>query len=280
MKGLESRVRDALVNIQHFLDANSAVLGPVNTSGAKQDLDGAAAALSGNAVSQGEHTTAATGETRKERSIRVSIRRQYLRPIAQVAATRSPDVPQLGTLRLPSVKLRGASFVDAANAVANNAEPYAAVLVAAGLKLDFLAELRGKLQEIETSRGERVDHVRVRKSSTIALAAAAKNGARWGDRAAHSGQCAVACGMEIGEARGEEARFGAVGWRERGCRCALIGGAPQPFRAGRRVSGRTPARYTAPDPWSPPRRIHAGEAGMRRSAHTRRLLRSDRSSSA
>jgi hypothetical protein len=176
MKGLESRVRDALVNIQHFLDANSAVLGPVNTSGAKQDLDGAAAALSGNAVSQGEHTTAATGETRKERSIRVSIRRQYLRPIAQVAATRSPDVPQLGTLRLPSVKLRGASFVDAANAVANNAEPYAAVLVAAGLKLDFLAELRGKLQEIETSRGERVDHVRVRKSSTIALAAAAKNG--------------------------------------------------------------------------------------------------------
>jgi hypothetical protein len=176
MKTSESLVRDALVNIQHFLDANSVALGPVNTSGARQDLDGAAAALSGHAVSQGEHTTASTGETRKERSIRVSIRRQYLRPIAQVAATRSADVPQLGTLRLPHGKLVGANFVDAANIVANNAEPYVAVLVAAGLKPDFLIGLRGKLQELEASRGGRVGHAQVRKSSTIALGVAARKG--------------------------------------------------------------------------------------------------------
>jgi len=39
MKRQESSVRDTLVTVQQFLDANAAALGPVNTSGARKALE-------------------------------------------------------------------------------------------------------------------------------------------------------------------------------------------------------------------------------------------------
>ena len=176
MKRQESYVRDTLVNVQQFLDANAAALGPVNQSGARKALDDAIVALGDHAVAQGEHTIRSAGETHKQRSLRLALRKQYLRPVAKVAAASLSDVPEIATLRMPSRTLVGSEFVDAANAMANAAEPHAAMFIAAGLRPDFLDGLRAMTQAIEKSLGGRTDHVIKRRGSTIALGSGAVSG--------------------------------------------------------------------------------------------------------
>jgi hypothetical protein len=176
MKRQESYVRDTLVNVQQFLDANAAALGPVNQSGARKALDDAIVALGDHAVAQGEHTIRSAGETNKQRSLRLSLRKQYLRPIAKIAAASLANVPEISALRLPSANLVGSELVDKANAMANAAEPHAAVFIAAGLRADFLDGLRAMAKAMETSLGGRTDHVIKRRGSTIALGSGAVSG--------------------------------------------------------------------------------------------------------
>src|SRR5512146_1856269 len=107
MKRQESYVRDTLVNVQQFLDANAAALGPVNTSGARKALDDAIAALGDHAVAQGEYTIRSAGETSKQHSLRLALRTQYLRPIAKVAAASLANAPEISALRLSSANLVG-----------------------------------------------------------------------------------------------------------------------------------------------------------------------------
>lgn len=178
MKQKESYVRDTLVNVQRFLDANAAALGSVNSSGGRKALDDAIAALDGHAIAQAEHRIGSTGETQKQRSLRVTLRRQFLRPIAKVAAATLGDVPELATLRLPPDTIMGAPLVDAANAIANAAVPYTATFVAAGLRPDFLDGLRALTQQIEASLGGRTDHTAKRRGSTIGLGSGTAQGRR------------------------------------------------------------------------------------------------------
>ena len=176
MKQKEAYVRDTLVNVQQFLDANAAALGPVNTSGARTALDDAITALDEHAVAQGEHRIRSTGETNRQRSLRRSLRKQYLRPIAQVAAASLGNAPEIASLRLPSDRLVGSKLVDAANAMANAAEPYLAVFIAAGLRADVLDGLRAMTQAMQISLGGRSDHVIKRRGSTIALSRGVASG--------------------------------------------------------------------------------------------------------
>ncbi len=178
MKQKESYVRDTLVNVQRFLDTNAAALGSVNSSGGRKALDDAIAALDGHAIAQAEHRIGSTGETQKQRSLRLALRRQFLRPITKVAAATLGDVPELATLRLPPITLVGGPLVDAANAIANAAAPYTATFVAAGLRPDFLDGLRALTQQIEASLGGRTDHTAKRRGSTIGLESGTADGRR------------------------------------------------------------------------------------------------------
>jgi hypothetical protein len=176
MKQKETYVRDTLVNVQRFLDANAEALGPVNSSGARKALDDAIASLTGHSVAQTEHTIGSTGETRKQRTLRLALRRQFLGPIARVAAANLGEVPDIVTFRLPSNNVRGSALVDVANGIANAAAAYAATFIAAGLKPDFLDGLRAMAHSLETSLGGRTDHRTKRRGSTIALASESSNG--------------------------------------------------------------------------------------------------------
>lgn len=178
MKQKQSSVRDTLVNVQRFLDANAAALESVNSSGGRKALDDAIAALNGHAVAQAEHQIGSIGETQKQQSLELTLRRQFLRPIAKVAAATLGDVPELGALRLPSITTVGAPLVAAANAMANAAAPYTATFVAAGLRPDFLDGLRALTQQIDSSLGGRSDHAAKRRGSTIALGSGTGNGRR------------------------------------------------------------------------------------------------------
>jgi hypothetical protein len=178
VKQKESYVRDTLVSVQRFLDANAAALGSANNSGGRKALDDAIAALDGHAIAQAEHRIGSTGETQKQRSLRLTLRRQFLRPIVKVAAATLGNVPELAALRLPGNKVVGASLVDAANAIANAAAPYTATFVTAGLRPDFLDGLRAVTQQLASSLGGRTDHTAKRRGSTIGLGSGTANGRR------------------------------------------------------------------------------------------------------
>jgi hypothetical protein len=169
MRQRQAQIRDTLVRVQRFLDENAAALGGVNSSGARRALDDAAARLTEHSVAQREHIIGATGETRKQRVLRLALRNRHLRPIANVAAASLAGVPEIAALRLPSKDLRGSRLVTAADAMANAAAPYLATFTGAGLKPDFLDALRALTREFEASHGERSDHVIARRASTIGL---------------------------------------------------------------------------------------------------------------
>ena len=178
MKQREGSVRDTLVAAQRFLDANATALGAVNGSGARKDLDAAVTALTGHAVAQGEHFIGSTGETEKQRSLRLELRARYLRPIAKVSAAKLGDVPEMATLRLPPTRMIGSALVDRANAIANAATPHVATFTAAGFPPDFLDGLRAFATQLHDSLGGRTDHVTKRRGSTIELGTHAADGIR------------------------------------------------------------------------------------------------------
>ena len=169
MRKRQVHVRDTLVRVQRFLDDNAAAFGPVNTSGARQALDAAAQQLTASAVAQREHAIGSTGETGKQRALRLALRTQFLRPIAKVASAELTEVPEFSSMRLPSKDLRGSALVTAAHVMANAAEPYKETFVGAGLRPDFLDGLRALAGELDASLGGRMDHVIARRASTIAL---------------------------------------------------------------------------------------------------------------
>jgi hypothetical protein len=172
----QMHVRETLVRVQRFLDDNAALLGPVNSSGARKALDDAAEHLAAQAVAQGEHIIGSTGETERQRALRLALRTQCLRPIARVAAARLNEVPEFSALRLPSKDLGGSGLATAAHAMANAAAPYAQTFIDAGLKPDFLDALRDLADEIEASLGGRTRHEIARSASTIALRAETSRG--------------------------------------------------------------------------------------------------------
>lgn len=178
MKRKQSYVRNTLVGAQRFFNAHPEEFEAVNASGARKALDDAIDAMTRNGVAQVEHTIRATGETLKQRRIRLELNRQYLRPIVKLAAATLGEVPELSTLRINAMRLSATQLVHAASAIANAVEPHADTFIAAGLRPAFLAELRARTQELRDSLGQRTDHVNTRRGSTLALATETANARR------------------------------------------------------------------------------------------------------
>ncbi len=169
MKYGEFLIRATCVRAQLFLDEHAGTMAAVNASGARKALDQVVQEFDGHAATQGEHLIGSTGETQKQRSIRLTIRRQYLKPIAKVAQAQLADVPEIATLRLPRPKLVGTQLVETANGIANAAEKHKDVFVNAGLTPDFLEGLRKLAQQLQESIDGRTSHVGKRMGATIAI---------------------------------------------------------------------------------------------------------------
>lgn len=173
MKTLHATILDALVRIQRFLDANSAALGTVNTSGARTSLDAVVAQLSGHAADQGSHTISAIGQTKKQSSLRLRLRRSLMQPVVDMARANRDHIPDVADLRMPDSNMQGTQLVAAAEAMADAAAPYADVFVGAGLRPDFLDALRAGATALRDSLGVRAQHQNSRKGATIGLDAQA-----------------------------------------------------------------------------------------------------------
>ena len=159
----------ALRQTQSLLDTNTAVLGTINTSGARRELDAAAAQLEALGETQGSHRTQARGERTNELRLARALRRQHMRPIVRIARAKVPKVAQLAAMTLPPLRTNSTALATQAGSIADAVQPYAQEFVDAGLPADFTARMRAAAAALVQSIGGKGDHRQQRIGATTAL---------------------------------------------------------------------------------------------------------------
>ena len=168
MKAKQSVLLETARNVQAFLDANTAVIGPTITT-ARQNLDDAVNQLAAMAVTQQSSKTASKGATSLQAKLRVSLRNNFMKPVATVAKLFAADVPEINALTVPKKQLSSAALVAAAYAMADAAQKYNDTFTKNGLPDDFIAQLRTAADAVTTAITGRQTHVASTAGATSGL---------------------------------------------------------------------------------------------------------------
>jgi len=151
MRHSQGQVFNTGRRIQTFLDANDSLFSSINKSATRAELDMVVTALGNDAGLQATGRTAARGESANQRTLRLALRLNHMRPIASIAKLRLRTVPNFAALTLPSPHLTGKSLVAHATGMGGAAKPYEQVFVDGGLPADFLARLSAATSAVESS---------------------------------------------------------------------------------------------------------------------------------
>jgi len=168
MKARQSTLLEAARNVQAFLDANTAVIGPTITA-ARQNLDDAVNQLTAMAVTQQTSKTSSKGATTLQAKLRVNLRNNFMRPVATVAGLFAPDVPEIDALRMPKKQVSSAALVAAAQAMADAASKYSDTFIKNGLPDDFVTQLRTAADGVTAAITGRQTHVATTAGATSGL---------------------------------------------------------------------------------------------------------------
>jgi hypothetical protein len=159
----------ALRQAQNFLDTNTAVLGTINASGARQELDAAATQLEALGETQGSQLRQGHGKRTNELRLARALRRQHMRPIVRIARAKVPKVAQLSAMSLPPIRTNSTALATQAGEIADAVQPNAQVFVDAGLPADFIARMRAAAALFVQSIGGKGAHRTQRIGATTAL---------------------------------------------------------------------------------------------------------------
>jgi hypothetical protein len=151
LNSLQERTYNSARRIQAFLDANDAVLGTINKSGMRAELDAVVAALGQSGTQQAAGRVNSIGETARQRTLRSALRLNYMQPIASVARAKLRTVPNFQAMTMPDPSIRVIGLLAHATGMAEAAAPYAEVFVAAGLPQDFLSKLTAAADAVKAS---------------------------------------------------------------------------------------------------------------------------------
>jgi len=94
------------------------------------------------AVTQASSKTSSKGATTLQAKLRVSLRNNFMKPVATVAKLFAGNVPEIDALSMPKKQLSSAALVASAHAMADAAEKYSDTFTKNGLPQDFVAQLR------------------------------------------------------------------------------------------------------------------------------------------
>ena len=167
---------ESLRRMQLFLDAHGDVVGTVNSSDARRQLDSALARLGTTVSVQGARVREARGEKQKQGTLEADLRQRLMLPAAKVARGKLATVPNIAALTPSANKLRGASLVKAAHAMAAAAAPYASAFAAASLPADFLSKLTVAADAVQASIEARGRKAADRLQATAAVEEALREG--------------------------------------------------------------------------------------------------------
>jgi len=176
MRDRSTRVLEALRSAQGFLDAHDTLFPDVNKSGARKTLDDVVAQLTAHAVNQDGSTRVSKGETANQRTLRLALRFNHMKPLAAAANVKVRDVPRAEALTLPSSKMKGLRLVNAAGAMADAATPHTQDLIDAGLPADFIPQLRQAADALNASLDVRAVSRQSRAGATKGIGEEEKRG--------------------------------------------------------------------------------------------------------
>ena len=153
--------------VQTFLNENAAALGNVPNTGVRKRLDDLVAELNGHSSDQTGNDLASQGATLVKENLRTQVLRDHMAPIARIAKVDLPDTPEIVPLRMPRGNPTVARLAAAADGMAKAAAKHADVFIAAGLPIDFVAQLNGAVKQMLDTVSERSQsRGRVRSATT------------------------------------------------------------------------------------------------------------------
>jgi hypothetical protein len=155
-----------LRRVQQFLDSHADVVGSINQSAMRQELDAAYADTIAMVNEQGTRMRAGRGERSN----------LHLTPIVKFARAGLRGVPNFGALTPNVQRLDGDGLVKAANALLTAAEPYAAAFTEAHFPEDFIAQARLATNALQTSMEVRSHEVVRRVGATKQINESVKRG--------------------------------------------------------------------------------------------------------
>jgi hypothetical protein len=169
LNSLQERIYNTGRRVQAFLDTNDSLLNSINKSGMRSELDTVVLALGQSGGQQAAGRVNAIGETAKQRTLRLALRLNHMRPIASVARAKLRTVPNFQSMTMPSPKIRVVSLLTHAHGMAEAAAPYAQVFIDAGLPDDFIAKLTAAADAVKASIDTRAAARGQRSSATGTL---------------------------------------------------------------------------------------------------------------
>jgi hypothetical protein len=175
MRNEQNAVLASLTRAQKFLDEHNDVLSAVNASTRKQ-LDDVANQLATLSIAQEGGARGSKGETSRQRSLRVALRRSYMSPIAELAKLKLRAEPDFAALMLPPANSTPQRTVAAAHAMADAASLHAQIFIDNGLPSTFAEDLRVAADAVTESTTGRSVHQGHRSGATAGLIAEEKRG--------------------------------------------------------------------------------------------------------
>ena len=155
MRTTQGNTLQSLRTTRTFLDTNDAVLGDINKTGVRKQLNDVMVDLSDHESEQAGKALDAQVETRKQRTLRQDLLRTQMIPIARVAKLALPRTEELLPLRMPRGQLSVTRLASAAKGMATAALPYTGVFVSAGLPADFITRLTNAADAMLASINQR-----------------------------------------------------------------------------------------------------------------------------
>ena len=141
MKNDQANAMLSLRTVDAFLDAHADKLPGIAQSGARRRLTGTLEAARDHTADQARSNIEAQGLTRKHRTLRTTLVRDHMRPIARVARADLSAIPDFQALRLPPSGVTPSKLFAAALGMAQVAQSNAQPFLDAGMAADFTAQL-------------------------------------------------------------------------------------------------------------------------------------------
>jgi hypothetical protein len=162
--------------MQQFLDAHGDVVGTVNSSDARRQLDAALVRLEATVSVQGARVREVRGEIRRQHTLEQDLRQRHMMPVTKVARGGLASVPNIAALTPSASKLRGAPLAKAAQAMAAAAEPFASTFATASLPVDFVQRLAAAADAVQASIDARGRKRADRQQASAAVESAIREG--------------------------------------------------------------------------------------------------------
>ena len=160
----------SLRRVQHYMDDNTAILGPLNQAPARITLDDVVTQLENHTLEQSTTRLQALGDTNRQRQLARELRAQHMRPIATFARANMRGVPEFVALTTRGNQLEGDALVTAAQAMAEAAKPYEQRFLDAKFPADFLAALVAAAGAVRASIDTRSQKTGRRSGATKGIA--------------------------------------------------------------------------------------------------------------